>query len=73
MNNSTKQTVLIVDDQESIRIALSRMLSKEGYEVFMAESGESALDILREKKIINKKKILIFILILRNTKVTSFF
>ena len=51
MNNSTKQTVLIVDDQESIRIALSRMLSKEGYEVFVAESGENALDILREKKI----------------------
>ncbi len=51
MNNSTKQTVLIVDDQESIRLALSRMLSIEGYEVFLAESGESALDILREKKI----------------------
>ena len=51
MNNLTKQTVLIVDDQESIRIALSKMLSKEGYEVFLAESGESALDILREKKI----------------------
>jgi two-component system response regulator HydG len=51
LNNSTKQTVLIVDDQESIRLALSKMLSKEGYEVFMAESGETALDILREKKI----------------------
>jgi len=51
LNNSTKQTVLIVDDQESIRLALSRMLSKEGYEVFLAENGESALDILREKKI----------------------
>jgi two-component system response regulator HydG len=45
------QTVLIVDDQESIRLALSRILSKEGYEVFLAEDGESALDILREKKI----------------------
>jgi two-component system response regulator HydG len=51
LNNSTKQTVLIVDDQESIRVALSRMLSKEGYEVFLAESGELALDILRDKKI----------------------
>ena len=51
MNNLTKQTVLIVDDQESIRLALSRMLSKEGYEVFLAESGEIALDILRDKKI----------------------
>ncbi len=51
MNNLTKQTVLIVDDQESIRVALSKMLSKEGYEVFLAESGEIALEILREKKI----------------------
>ena len=51
MNNSTEQTVLIVDDQESIRTALSRMLSKEGYEVFLAEEGESALDILRENKV----------------------
>jgi two-component system response regulator HydG len=51
LNNTTGQTVLIVDDQESIRIALSKMLSKEGYEVFLAESGESALEILREKKI----------------------
>jgi two-component system response regulator HydG len=51
LNNSTKQTVLIVDDQESIRLALSRMLSKEGYDVLLAESGESALDILRENKV----------------------
>ncbi len=48
MNNLIKQTVLVVDDQESIRLALSRMLSKEGYEVFLAEDGENALDILRE-------------------------
>ncbi len=51
MNNSGKQTVLIVDDQESIRLALSRLLSQEGYEVFLAENGESALDILRENKV----------------------
>ena len=43
MNNLLKQTVLVVDDQESIRLALSKMLSKEGYEVFLAEEGESAL------------------------------
>ena len=51
MNNIAKQTVLIVDDQESIRLALSRMLSKEGYEVLLADEGEKALDILREKKV----------------------
>lgn len=51
MNKTEKQTVLIVDDQESIRIALSRLLSQEGYEVQLAEDGESALDILRENKV----------------------
>jgi len=51
MNNLAKQTVLIVDDQESIRLALSRMLSKEGYEVLLTDEGEKALDILREKKV----------------------
>jgi two-component system response regulator HydG len=51
LNNTAKQTVLIVDDQESIRLALSRMLSKEGYEVLLAAEGEKALDILREKKV----------------------
>jgi two-component system response regulator HydG len=51
LNNIAKQTVLIVDDQESIRVALSRMLSKEGYEVLLADEGEKALDVLREKKV----------------------
>ncbi|MFQ5686844.1 MAG: sigma-54-dependent transcriptional regulator [Candidatus Scalindua sp.] len=51
MTNIAKQTVLIVDDQESIRLALSRMLSKEGYEVLLADEGEKALDVLREKKV----------------------
>jgi len=51
LNNIAKQTVLIVDDQESIRLALSKMLSKEGYEVLLADEGEKALDILREKKV----------------------
>ncbi len=50
MNNTGRQTVLVVDDQESIRLALSRLLSQEGYEVLLAEDGESALDILRANK-----------------------
>ena len=44
-------TVLIVDDQESIRLALSRILAKEGYEVVLAGEGEEALEILRRKKV----------------------
>jgi len=48
---SNKHTVLIVDDQESVKLALSRMLSREGFEVLLAEDGDNALDILREKKV----------------------
>ncbi|MEE9260558.1 MAG: sigma-54 dependent transcriptional regulator [Candidatus Scalindua sediminis] len=44
-------TLLIVDDQESIRLALSKMLTKEGYEVLLAAEGEEALETLRKKKV----------------------
>ncbi|MBO1225315.1 MAG: sigma-54-dependent Fis family transcriptional regulator, partial [Candidatus Scalindua sediminis] len=44
-------TLLIVDDQESIRLALSKMLTKEGYEVILATEGEEALETLRKKKV----------------------
>ena len=44
-------TVLIVDDQESIRHALSKMLIKEGYDVLLAGEGDEALETLRKKKV----------------------
>ncbi|MHC4181953.1 MAG: sigma-54-dependent transcriptional regulator [Planctomycetota bacterium] len=44
-------TVLIVDDQESIRHALSKMLIKEGYEVLLAGEGDEALETLRKRKV----------------------
>ena len=46
-----KPTLLIVDDQESIRHALSKILTKEGYEVLLAGEGEEALETLRKKKV----------------------
>jgi two-component system, NtrC family, response regulator HydG len=42
---------LIVDDQESIRHALSKMLIKEGYEVLLAGEGDEALETLRKRKV----------------------
>jgi CheY-like chemotaxis protein len=39
--------VLIVDDDEGIRDALSQVLSDEGYRVLSAENGIAALTILR--------------------------
>jgi len=37
--------ILIVDDEETIRDILSRVLGQEGYQVTAAESGEEALEI----------------------------
>src|ERR1700687_2431133 len=38
--------VLVVDDEESIRIVLKTLLKKHGYDVEVAESGEAALGLL---------------------------
>jgi len=41
-------TILIVDDEESIRKSLKDILRDEGYEVVTAASGREALDLLAE-------------------------
>ena len=43
--------VLVVDDDQAIREALSRTLEKFGYEVVLAEDGQVGLDRLREAEI----------------------
>lgn len=43
---STKPTVLIVDDEASIRKVLSELLSMEGYPIETATNGQEALDML---------------------------
>jgi DNA-binding NtrC family response regulator len=40
-----KSRVLVIDDEASIRSILSTLLTKNGYEVQVAESGESGLDM----------------------------
>jgi len=40
--------VLIVDDERNIRLTLRDILQDEGYRVFLAESGEQALERLKE-------------------------
>lgn len=45
----TKKTVLVVDDEDFIRRMVEKMLSLGGYDVVTANSGEQALDILRER------------------------
>jgi len=41
--------ILVVDDEENTRIALTRLLSREGYEVNTAANGLEALSSLRDK------------------------
>ncbi|WP_067624466.1 response regulator [Alicyclobacillus acidiphilus] len=39
--------VLVVDDQFGIRVLLQEVLQREGYEVFQAPNGETALEIVQ--------------------------
>jgi len=45
---TTKATVLVVDDEESILETLTGILEDEGYEVITASSGEKALKCFKE-------------------------
>lgn len=45
----TTQEILIVDDEQSIRDAMSGLLQDEGYITRTAESGQQALDMVAEK------------------------
>jgi CheY-like chemotaxis protein len=42
-------TVLVVEDEHPLRLAVTKMLRQIGYEVFEAADGTSAIDLLREK------------------------
>jgi len=43
-----QKKILVVDDEKMIRDMLEKALTREGYEVICAESGEDALEILKE-------------------------
>lgn len=44
-----QKRILVVDDEENSRMALSRILTREGYEVSSAGNGLEALDHLRSR------------------------
>jgi len=50
LGNATKR-ILIVDDEENTRIGLSKLLSREGFEVESASNGYEALDYLVNQKV----------------------
>ena len=43
-------SILVVDDEETLRDILYKILTKEGYQVESAENGEEALEKLRDNK-----------------------
>ena len=45
------ETILVVDDEASLKILTSKLLEKQGYQVYCAESGKEALTILEKEKI----------------------
>jgi len=42
-------TILVVDDDDANRTTLERMLTREGFRVLQAASGEEALDVVRKE------------------------
>lgn len=49
MGGGKNKKLLIVDDQNGIRILLSEVFSSEGYHTFQASNGKLALEIVRKE------------------------
>jgi len=45
-----KKTILVVDDEETIRSLIKRIMQDAGYDVTTAANGEEALNILSQQK-----------------------
>jgi len=48
---SGSETILVVDDEEALRDLCKELLTQEGYQVFCAEGGAQAIDILAKEHI----------------------
>ncbi len=46
-----KKTILVVDNGETIRETLLKILEREGYNVLTANDGQAALEMIREHKV----------------------
>jgi two-component system response regulator HydG len=49
MTEENRKVVLVVDDEAGVRESLSKVLSKEGYQILEAEDGEKALNVCRQQ------------------------
>lgn len=46
-----KKTILVVDNGETMRETLVKILEREGYGVLTAEDGQAAMEVLKEQKV----------------------
>jgi Adenylate cyclase, family 3 (some proteins contain HAMP domain) len=51
LKTAPRKSILVVDDDRITRVILERMLCEAGYEVFTAENGERALELLQQREI----------------------
>jgi len=50
-SQDAKQKILIIDDEEDIRVRLKKMLETRGYYCFAASDGQQGLDLVKEHDI----------------------
>lgn len=46
----TQQTILVIDDDTSIRLTLAKILAKEGYDLLQAENGAAAIELCQSQQ-----------------------
>lgn len=47
------QTILVVDDEEMVRVSTGRMLERRGFTVVLAADGHEALELLRRGLVVD--------------------
>ena len=48
MDSPDSPLVLVIDDEEAVRSVIGRLLSRQGYRVLLAESGEKGIQLFEE-------------------------
>ena len=48
--SQNKQKILIIDDEQGVRMTLYEVLTRQGYDVFVAENGRMGLDLFKKNK-----------------------
>ena len=49
MNGQTMNSILVIDDDDQLRISFCKLLREEGYEAIGAASGEAGIGLVKQK------------------------